>query len=907
MAIDFKKILKGITLKNDTDQSKQLTLQVNTAATTATTTTLEASQTVNRTIVLPDASTTLVGTNATQTLTSKSIDADTNTITNIDNNDIKAAAAIDATKIADGSVTSAEFQFINTLSSNAQTQIDAKASAASLTAHTGASSGVHGVTGAVVGTTDTQTLTAKTIVAASNTITTAVSGNLIATELNAALSELQTDIDTRATSAALTSHTGASTGVHGVTGAVVGTTDTQVLTNKDIDGGAAANTRRITLPKDTLTNLQALTRKQGTIVFDTNSSKPYYDDGVNLKVIGSGGTTNLINDGDAEAANIFTVYNDASTTRPVDGTGGTNANVDPYISSTLPLTGGFSFRLGKTGAVSTQGSGVSASFTVPLALQAKVLQIEFDYIVSGGTFAAGSSTADSDVIVYIYDVTNSALIEPTSIKLLSNSSTIADKYIANFQTSATGTSYRLIFHYASASALNYELKIDNVSIKPSNYVYGTPITDWTTWTPTSTWTSGATHTGLKRRVGGDVEYKVKLAITGAVTAANLIINLPSGDVIDTNRVLDTSANTNWNYGQVTMLRTASATYIGGISYNNTTSFQIRALNAASTYVQDVGAVTNTVPATWASPDVISIDFRAPIVGQSATTQMSDSYDGRQIGYRGNNSATALSGTPARIVWTNTDRDDVAGYSAGTYTVRSAGWYDVSASLYISGTPAVDQTSIIYIYRNGAVLKDFVHRYKVAAATTTSLSIGDSFYFNSGDTIEVYGSSDATTPSIASSTTKNTISISKRQAPTTISATEKITMRYTNVAGTAIGTSAAVFPYPTKVSDSHNAYNTGTGLFTCPVEGTYRINASYTTAGVALTTSQGIDLYVRKTGTDVDRRLVLGNGATVNYQASYSTEIDCLAGDTLGIFAVSAVATTAVAIANLNVLSISRIK
>lgn len=35
-------------------------------------------------------------------------------------------SALDATKIADGSVTSTEFQYINTLSSNAQTQLDAK-------------------------------------------------------------------------------------------------------------------------------------------------------------------------------------------------------------------------------------------------------------------------------------------------------------------------------------------------------------------------------------------------------------------------------------------------------------------------------------------------------------------------------------------------------------------------------------------------------------------------------------------------------------------------------------------------------------------------------------------------------------------------------------------------------------
>ena len=43
------------------------------------------------------------------------------------NADINSSAAIDATKIADGTVTSAEFQYISTLSSNAQTQIDAKA------------------------------------------------------------------------------------------------------------------------------------------------------------------------------------------------------------------------------------------------------------------------------------------------------------------------------------------------------------------------------------------------------------------------------------------------------------------------------------------------------------------------------------------------------------------------------------------------------------------------------------------------------------------------------------------------------------------------------------------------------------------------------------------------------------
>jgi hypothetical protein len=79
-----------------------------------------------RTLTVQDSDDTIVGRATTDTLTNKSIDSDNNTITNIVNADIKAAAAIDASKIADGTVSSAEFQYINSLSSNAQDQIDSK-------------------------------------------------------------------------------------------------------------------------------------------------------------------------------------------------------------------------------------------------------------------------------------------------------------------------------------------------------------------------------------------------------------------------------------------------------------------------------------------------------------------------------------------------------------------------------------------------------------------------------------------------------------------------------------------------------------------------------------------------------------------------------------------------------------
>jgi len=143
----------------------------------------------------------------TQTFTNKGIDSDNNTITNIVDADIKAGAAIDATKIADGSVTDAKFQRINSLSSNAQDQITANATAVS--DHVGDATDAHA--GSAIGNTP--------------------AGNLAATDVQGALDELQTDVDTRALDSDLTTHVSDKT-THGTTGAILGATDTQDVSGK---------------------------------------------------------------------------------------------------------------------------------------------------------------------------------------------------------------------------------------------------------------------------------------------------------------------------------------------------------------------------------------------------------------------------------------------------------------------------------------------------------------------------------------------------------------------------------------------------------------------------------------------------------------------------------------------------
>lgn len=94
----------------------------------------------------PSATATLVGADSAQTLTNKNIDADSNTITNIENTDIKSNAAIALSKLATGtastiaifgsdgvltpfaSITSQEALYLDGVSSNIQTQINAKQS-----------------------------------------------------------------------------------------------------------------------------------------------------------------------------------------------------------------------------------------------------------------------------------------------------------------------------------------------------------------------------------------------------------------------------------------------------------------------------------------------------------------------------------------------------------------------------------------------------------------------------------------------------------------------------------------------------------------------------------------------------------------------------------------------------------
>ena len=84
----------------------------------------------NRDVQIPpgDSDHVLVSASSTQTLSNKTISAGSNTISGLADANIASGAAIDASKIANGSVSNAEFQYLDGVTSSIQSQIDGKQS-----------------------------------------------------------------------------------------------------------------------------------------------------------------------------------------------------------------------------------------------------------------------------------------------------------------------------------------------------------------------------------------------------------------------------------------------------------------------------------------------------------------------------------------------------------------------------------------------------------------------------------------------------------------------------------------------------------------------------------------------------------------------------------------------------------
>ncbi len=610
------------------------------------------------------------------------------------------------------------------------------------------------------------------------------------------------------------------------------------LTNKDYEGGTASNTSRLTVPKNTKTNLDALTRKEATLVYGSDTDKLYVDDGTTLVEVGSGsgGSINFITNGNGSAGT--TGWTEGSYTAAAKPSGSFTASSGSGkfaigSTSTTPVgPGTSSLTFTKSSGANYQGRAIEYSFALGLGYRAKVLQINIQYIINSGTFVGGSNSTNSSLIWYCaFSNDNGStytVSEPSTFKMYSNSSTISADFAANIQTPYDATNMKLIA-YVSETATTAWVVEAVVGVSPSQYVYGTPITDWTTFTPTGSWTTNTTYNGKWRRVGDSMEIQAQLTLSGAPNATSLTINMPSGYTIDTNKLptnLGYDSGLGWAEG---ISATAGAAYALFPAYNTSTSFYILCLSNPNVGGNQ-SVVTQTVPITWASTARIVAHITVPILGWSSCIQMNDQTTQQVVdfvGYVSVNQAVTANTTNFNLA---TRKDSTGAWTGSTYVVPVAGDYSVTG--LNSATTATSFGTDIYLNAvNTRRLLVSVSGAQTSGATILeNLKAGDIISFRSTQTLSIEANATGS------------FTISRLSGPSSIAATDTVAASYWLSANFAASTTVPInfdsreYDYTGSVQTSATAWR-----FVAPISGLYQINL-YGEGGLV-----AINVYIYKNG------------------------------------------------------------
>jgi hypothetical protein len=278
------------------------------------------------------------------------------------------------------------------------------------------------------------------------------------TTVKGALQALETELETKAEGGDLTAHTGASTNVHGlaVGSSVVGTTDTQALTNKTITGADIRTPVRSDVKQDTLANLTtyATTASNGQIVYATDEKGMFQVVDGELVGIGGAGVVKLTA-GENIAINDL-VYISTGTGNDSGRTAGRIYKVDASNDDRVEVLG-FATKAITSGAIGevqvsgnlkgftglTAGKIYYASASVPGAISLTPPSANDQWVVAVGLAASATE-------IIINPVASSGAIYITDADTAFT--------IANFQTSAASVT-NLLFDGAVNRAFTIQYSI----------------------------------------------------------------------------------------------------------------------------------------------------------------------------------------------------------------------------------------------------------------------------------------------------------------------------------------------------------------------------------------------------------------------------------------------------------------
>jgi hypothetical protein len=532
--------------------------------------------TAARDIQLPPGNTdhVVVSATSTQTLTNKTFDADGtgNSITNIENADIKSGAAIDAAKLADGSVSNTEFQYIGGLTSDAQTQLNAKLDDFSSsndnrvvrTDGTGGSAVqesplILSDAGALSGITqldaDNVRIDGNTVSSTSGDLNLNAGANVVNLEganvflrAGADLSFYDNDNTNAITISVPADVTANRTPqIPDDTGNFVLTSATQTLTNKTLTSPAINTPTGITKSDVGLSNVDntsnateraataTLTNKTLTApilddYFDVNEEaapgtpasgkvRVYAKSDKKLYTKDSSGVEQEIGSG-SSSGNVSFFFDDlengsaANWTGYADAAAATPVDGTGGTATTLTVTASSSSPLREVFSLSVAKSaanGQGQGIAAAVTIPSGYQQAAkrvIEFLWDG----SGAGYVAGDMACYIYDVTNSLLITPSVTALPAAKVPIQISW-----DSSSSASYRLIFHVATTNASAYTVKLDDITVGPGTIVNAAPIGPWIAYTPIISSSGGSVTlnatgkqdpSGFYRQVGDSAEIQI---------------------------------------------------------------------------------------------------------------------------------------------------------------------------------------------------------------------------------------------------------------------------------------------------------------------------------------------------------------------------------------------------------------
>jgi hypothetical protein len=301
-------------------------------------------------------------------------------------------------------------------------------------------------------------------------------------------------------------------------------------------------------------------------------------------------------------------------------------------------------------------------FTLDNADYNKKLKFQFD-------MRPGSSMVASDFKIDVYSNTASNYAgTSTRLALSTDSSSVSalplltGTYRTTFDAPGSSAPYIEVRVGLNASTASTAIVLSDIVVGPGVVQQGAAVSEWVAYTPTGSWVSNTTYTGKYRRVGDTMEVEARAVCSGAPTASDFTLSIPSGFTIDTSKLTTTVGEFSPVLGSAAVLDSATRIYPSSTIYASTTTVSVSHLSSGN-----AGIVNATNPITFGASDDVTVKFTVPIAEWAGSGTVNVVQN--DVEYVSNSNVTAATAT------------DTTNYVTGP-----------SGSLLLTGTPSGDSVT-----------------------------------------------------------------------------------------------------------------------------------------------------------------------------------------------------------------------